>query len=70
METNGEAILKLSIEEKILITEKIWDSLASDEKKVPVPSWHLDLIEERINNHASGNGGSKSWEEVKQKYFI
>ena len=40
-------IEKLSIPEKILLVEELWDSLASDESRIPVPASHKDELDKR-----------------------
>jgi len=38
----------LSREEKLDLLERLWDSLTEDHPYPPVPEWHLELVEERI----------------------
>ena len=40
-------IEKLSIPEKILLVEELWDSIASDESRIPVPASHKDELDKR-----------------------
>lgn len=58
-----EEILKLSLQEKIMAVEAIWDSIAQDADTIPVPEWQKKIIEERLQNYDSASG--KTWEEVK-----
>ncbi len=60
-------ILKLTVEERILAVEKIWDSIA-EERNTPIPNWHFDIIKERISKHNTNPVNGKSWEEIKAKY--
>jgi putative addiction module component (TIGR02574 family) len=38
----------LSRDEKLELLERLWDSLNEEHEDLPVPEWHLDLVEERI----------------------
>ncbi len=60
-------ILKLSVEERILAVEKIWDSIA-EERSAPVPNWHFEILQDRIRNHNKNPENGKSWEEIRAKY--
>ena len=58
-----EEILKLSLQEKIMAVEAIWDSIAEEADALPVPQWQKEIIEERLRHYDPASG--KSWEEVK-----
>jgi putative addiction module component (TIGR02574 family) len=38
----------LSRDEKLDLLERLWDSLNEEHEDLPVPEWHLELVEERI----------------------
>lgn len=46
-------IAKLSAQEKILLVEDIWDSIALDESVVPIPRCHRDKLDKRLRIHES-----------------
>ena len=48
-------IAKLSAQEKILLVEDIWDSIALDESVVPVPHSHRDELDRRLRMHESAH---------------
>ena len=60
-------IRKLSIEERVLIVESIWDSIAEDSNPegLPVPEEERQEILKRFSEFKNGNGKIYSWEEVK-----
>ena len=58
-----QEILKLSLQEKIMAVETIWDSIAEEADKLPIPDWHKQILEERLQNYDPSSG--RSWEEVK-----
>ena len=39
----------LSREQKLDLLERLWDSLNEEPEELPVPDWHLALVEERID---------------------
>ena len=58
----------LSLEERILMVEAIWDSIAEDSENIDLltPSQKEEL-DRRIEIHESGKGTTLTWEEVKAK---
>jgi len=38
-------ITHLSIPEKILLVEELWDTIASEEEEIPVPQSHIDELD-------------------------
>ena len=58
---------RLSVEEKILLVEELWDSIASEAEKVPISASQLEELDKRLDKHASDPGKCLSWEEVKQR---
>jgi putative addiction module component (TIGR02574 family) len=60
-------ITHLSIPEKILLAEELWDSIASEESRISVPQSHLDELDRRQKNHQSAPGNLLSLEELQSK---
>lgn len=58
---------QLSVSEKILLVEELWDSIAAKESSVPIPPSHLKELERRLKEHASDPGRLLSLEELKQR---
>jgi len=58
-----DEILKLPPEERLKLLEEIWDSLSPDD--VPVPDWHKEELDRRLDHPEPGPG--LSWEEVRAK---
>jgi putative addiction module component (TIGR02574 family) len=58
---------KLSVAERILIVEEIWDSIAAEQESLAVTEAQRDELDRRIASyHASPQEGS-SWEGIKQR---
>lgn len=62
-------IFNLSIEEKLLIVQKLWDNIASEQQKLEVPVEHKMLLMQRIKKIESGKTSFKNWEDIKNKYL-
>ena len=49
-------IANLNTPEKILLVEELWDTIASDESKVPIPQRHIDELDKRLKSYESNPG--------------
>lgn len=58
---------RLSIPEKILLVEDLWDSIASDESSVPVPQSHVKELDRRLKRYGSHPGDILSLEELQRR---
>jgi putative addiction module component (TIGR02574 family) len=58
-------INKLSIPEKILLVEDLWDNIASDESVVPVPQSHIEELDRRFERYESAPENLLSLEELR-----
>ncbi|MBS1257293.1 MAG: hypothetical protein MAG551_00335 [Candidatus Scalindua arabica] len=46
-------ILRLSVPEKILFVEDLWDSISSIDSDIPVPESHKNELDHRLEKHYS-----------------
>ncbi|MGQ3685309.1 MAG: addiction module protein [Candidatus Loosdrechtia sp.] len=60
-------IEKLSIPEKILLVEDLWDSISSDESTIPVPQSHITELDKRLTRHQAMPGELLSLEELQKR---
>ena len=60
-------IAKLNAQEKILLVEDIWDSIALDESVVPIPRSHRDELDRRLRMHESAFGNLLTLEELQAR---
>lgn len=60
-----EEILKLSAAEKILLVEKVWDSIQPGD--ITIPESHISESRRRIEAIRRGEIPSASWEEVRKR---
>ena len=58
-------INKLSISEKILLVEDIWDSIALGNEDIPLTIEQKKELDRRYESFLKNPGDLKSWEEVK-----
>lgn len=64
-----QEIEKLSVSEKILLVEKIWDDIAQKQGNMPIPDWHKQILEEREAEYKKNPNDHRNWEEVRKKYY-
>ena len=55
---------ELTFDEKLDYVQSLWDRIAANSDSVPIPDWHLDLIEERLR---AGRGSGRAWSEVRDE---
>ena len=60
-------IENLSIPEKILLLEDMWENIASDEASVPVPKSHIEVLENRMQKYVSAPGNLLSLDELRSR---
>ena len=60
----------LSVAERILLAEELWDSVATCAENLPVPQEHLEELKRRIELSDSGQmGASEPWEMVRDRLW-
>lgn len=60
----------LSIAERILLAEELWDSVAAHPENLPVSQEHLEELKRRITLSDSGQmGASEPWEIVRDRLW-
>jgi len=60
-------IEKLSIPEKILLVEDLWDKISSEEAAVPIPESHITELDRRLARHKSEPGELLSLDELQKR---
>jgi len=59
---------KLSRQEKFEIVHMLWDDIAKEQERIPVPDEHQKIINNRIEKVKNGTAVFKNWDDVKKKY--
>ncbi len=65
--TDIPQIEKLSIPEKILFIEDMWDSISFEESAIPVPSSHIAELDKRLAKYKSRPGELLSLDELRTR---
>ena len=58
---------KMSLEDKILAMELIWDDLCKKAEGVASPDWHGEILVERETMHKAGADDFEDWHVAKGK---
>ena len=60
-------IEQLSLAERILVVEQIWDSIAAEQTSLPVTAAQREELDRRLAAHRESPADAASWEEVKAR---
>ena len=58
-------ILQMPMDERLTLVEDIWDSIAVTPEAVPVPEWHRDELDCRLDG--ASPGPNVSWDQTRAK---
>ncbi len=58
---------ELTVEEKLDYVQSLWDRIAAKPEAIPVPDWHWQVIEERINENQASSRAGRSWDEFREE---
>ncbi len=58
---------ELSVEKQVQYLEHLWDRIASDEERMPVPDWHLDVLRDRLARYETEAGKGRAWSDVRDE---
>jgi len=58
---------ELSVDEKLGYVQSLWDRIAANPEAIPVPDWHLQVIQERINENQVRPRAGRSWDEFREE---
>jgi putative addiction module component (TIGR02574 family) len=67
MEISALPIDRMTVEEKLMAMEALWDNLCRDEGQVPVPEWHKQVLDERRRQIEAGKAKFVDWETAKAR---
>jgi len=62
-----EEILKLSVPERILMVEAIWDSIEEKDELLELDAETKQLLDERLEAHYNNPKEGSSWADVKSR---
>ena len=58
---------RLSLAERILLVEEIWDSIAAESKALDIPQSHKDELDRRLAARDANPESGSRWESVKTR---
>jgi putative addiction module component (TIGR02574 family) len=58
---------ELPTEEKLDYVQSLWDRIAAKPEEVPMPAWHLRVLEERMAEYEADPQEGSPWEEVRDE---
>lgn len=61
------SIENLSLADKILLMERLWEDLSRRPSDIPSPDWHGDILEERRSAVRAGSKELIPWDEAKKR---
>ncbi|MBI4963691.1 MAG: addiction module protein [Desulfomonile tiedjei] len=65
-EIAGE-IKQLTVAERLLLVQEIWDSIVADQESLPVTEAQKKELDKRLESYLAAPQEGSSWEEVKQR---
>jgi len=60
-------ILNLSVSERILMVEAIWDSIPENETEFGLSDETRQILDDRLANHMINHTEGSSWDEVRSR---
>jgi len=66
-QTTFDAIKQLSVAERILLSEKIWESISSEHELVEVTKAQKDELDRRLDLYRASPDNGSSWDEIKER---
>ncbi|MBD2327391.1 addiction module protein [Alkalinema sp. FACHB-956] len=67
MNTEFTQVFELTLSEKLLLLEDLWDSIAQTPEQVPVLDWQKEELDKRKATYLLNPNSGSSWEAVKQR---
>ena len=64
-----EQIKKLSVAERILLVEEIWDSIATENEAFELSPSQKDALDRRIESFRADPSQGRTWEEIKAEFM-
>ena len=58
---------EMSLHEKLMAIETIWDDICHSASDIPSPAWHEDVLKERDRNMKNGADKLMNWDNAKQQ---
>ncbi len=63
----NDEINRLTVTQKLILTQDIWDSIARESAQVPLPEWQKNELEKRYSQYQQGGMELHDWQETHNK---
>ncbi len=60
-------IKRLSLTQKLILAQDIWDSIALESGKLPMPKWQKSELDKRYGRYKEGELKLHDWQEVHEE---
>ena len=57
----------LSVDEKIAYLQSLWSRIAATPETIPVPDWHREVLDERLDHLRADPQAGDSWDVVQRR---
>lgn len=57
----------LSTDEQLEYVQSLWQKVISNPAAVPVPNWHLSIVEARFADYRNTPNNGNTWDEVREE---
>jgi len=64
-----EQIKNLSISERILLVEEIWDSIAKENESIELTEEQKEELDRRLEFSRKNPNAGRSWDEIKEEFM-
>jgi putative addiction module component (TIGR02574 family) len=58
---------QLTVEEQIDYVQLLWERIAATADQVPVPDWHREVLDGRLNDFEANPDTGESWDIVRDR---
>ena len=58
-------IRAMPVADRLDLIAELWDSLDTEAADVPLPDWHREELDRRLDRLADGSSEGSSWDEVR-----
>lgn len=64
-----EQIKTMSLSEKILLVEEIWDSIAEENESFELSETQIKAVKDRSSDYHKNPKLGRDWEEIRKEFF-
>ncbi len=61
---------KASNDQRIAYVQELWDRIASDPARIPIPAHHKRVLDERLADYSANPQSGRPWGEVRDQLLV